>query len=253
MSAPIAVTLKNASTASPTHITVNLVLMIGPPSEVELSSEFEQAPAHDLDRLEPLVPVPRGHIEEGARVEQVEHIDIPANLCVPHLEQPAETDVHLSEAIFEERVGWDQVDRDIGGTRADAAALRQIAAERRQNLRVVVRSARRDRDPWNILVDRAGLELPRQRVDDQQFDLRRGGPWPADVAEVGPRVQRRQREGVARGRPGHDTRRGIHHEAVVGHGAPGAQAARELPTLPESRLERYVDAVEDFGLVTEVR
>jgi hypothetical protein len=29
-------------------------------------------------------PVPRGHIEEGARVEQVEHIDIPANpLCAP--------------------------------------------------------------------------------------------------------------------------------------------------------------------------
>jgi hypothetical protein len=75
---------------------------------------------------------------------------------VPHLEQPAEPDVHLSEAIFEERVGWDQVDRDIGGTRADTAALRQIAAERRQNLRVAVRSARRDRDPWNILVDRTG-------------------------------------------------------------------------------------------------
>jgi hypothetical protein len=76
-------------------------------SEVELAAEFDQAPAHNLYGLQPLVAVPSRQIEDRARVEQVVDVDIPAHLDLPQLEQPAETEVQLPEPIFKDGVGWD--------------------------------------------------------------------------------------------------------------------------------------------------
>src|SRR5206468_10247007 len=141
--------------------------------EVELAAELEQPPPHDLNGLQPLVSVPGRHVQNGARVEEVVDVHIPAQSQLPHPEGPAETKVHLPESILEQRVRREEVDRDVGGTRAAPAALAEIAPERGQNLCIAVRPARGEGNPRNILVDRAGLELPWQRVAEQEFDLRR--------------------------------------------------------------------------------
>src|SRR5207247_8769788 len=64
-------------------------------------------------------------------------------------------------------------------------ALRQVAAERRLDFSIGGHVGRRDREPRLVLVDRAGLEVPGQGVDDIETERRPAGPWRADVAERG--------------------------------------------------------------------
>ena len=64
-------------------------------------------------------------------------------------------------------------------------ALRQVPAERRFDLSIGGHVGRRDREPRLVLVDRAGLEVPGQGVDDIEADRRPAGPGRADVAERG--------------------------------------------------------------------
>ena len=183
-----------------------------PSSERELGAELEQPPAHNLDRVHPLVilgTVPRLLVEDGAPVEDVVGVDIPPQLRSSHREGPAKTEIQLLDPIVVECVGWDQVDGRglITGGRGLAGACRQVPAKRCLDLSVSGYVARCDREPWKTLIDRAGLEFPRQRIDDLEFDLRRGCPRPADVAEPRPRILRRYRQGRAAGRAGNDRRR----------------------------------------------
>src|SRR5262249_53393053 len=89
-------------------------------SERELGAEFGQSPAHDLYRVHELVigvAVPRLLVEDGARVEDVIEVDIPLQPALPQREDPAETEIQLRDPIVEDRVGRNQRDRAVGGTR----------------------------------------------------------------------------------------------------------------------------------------
>src|SRR5439155_11153588 len=87
-----------------------------------------------------------------------------------------ESDGQLLEPILEQRVGWNEIDN---GLRSGTG--RQVAVKRRRNLRASEWSGRGDRDSGHILVRRAGLKRPRQRVDEQELDLCSSGPRWADV------------------------------------------------------------------------
>src|SRR5439155_26885158 len=159
--------------------------------EAQLGAELDQAPAHDLYCVPPLVileTVPRLLVEDGAPVEHVVNVEIPLHLGPPrYRERPAETEIHLLDRIVVERVGRDQLDRDSLMARSSglAGAGREVPAQRRPDFGIGRDVARRDREPGKILIDRAGLELPWQRIDHRELDLRRGHPRPADVTEPG--------------------------------------------------------------------
>src|SRR5439155_14736365 len=67
--------------------------------EIVLSAEFDQAPAHDLYRVPPLVileTIPRLLVQDGAVIENVIHIDIRLHLArIGQPEEPAETEIQL--------------------------------------------------------------------------------------------------------------------------------------------------------------
>src|SRR6266571_619936 len=157
--------------------------------ENKLGAEFEQAPAHDLYRVHELVirvAVARLLVEDGAPVEDVIEVEIPLQLGLPYRESPAETEIQLLDPIVEDRGGRNQRDRAVGGTCSGSLiALRQVPAERRLDFSVGSHVGRRDREPRFVLVDRAGLEVPGQGVDDIETERRPAGPWRADVAERG--------------------------------------------------------------------
>ena len=102
--------------------------------ENKLGAEFEQAPAHDLYRVHELVirvAVARLLVEDGAPVEDVIEVEIPLQLGLSYREGPAETEIQLHDPIVEDRVGRNQRDRAVGGTRSGRLiALRQVPAER---------------------------------------------------------------------------------------------------------------------------
>src|SRR5438309_444612 len=157
--------------------------------EGELGAEFEQAPAHDLYRVHKLVirvAVARLLVEDGAPVEDVVEVEIPLQLSVPYREGPAETEIQLLDPIVEDRVRRNQRDRAVGGTRGGSlVALRQVPAERRLDFSIGGHVGRRDWEPRLVLIDRAGLEVPGQGVDDIETERRPARPWRADAAERG--------------------------------------------------------------------
>src|SRR6267378_6543928 len=104
--------------------------------EGELGAEFEQPPAHDLDRVQPLVilsGVSRVLVEDGACVESVIDVEIPPQLAPPHREGPAHPEIQLLDPIIEERVGRDQIDGDrlIARGSGLAGACGEVPSQRR--------------------------------------------------------------------------------------------------------------------------
>ena len=154
-----------------------------------MGAEFDQASAHDLYRVHELVvriAVARLLVEDGAPVEDVIEVEISLQLGVPYREGPAETKIHLADPIVEDRVGRNQRDRAVSRTRGRSlAALRQVPAERRLDFSIGSHVRRRDWKPRFVLIDRAGLEVPGQRVHDIEADRRPAGPGRADVTERG--------------------------------------------------------------------
>src|SRR6266446_6209736 len=68
-----------------------------------LSAEFDQAPAHDLYRVPPLVvleTIPRLFVEDGAVVENVIDVDIRLYFApLTQREEPAETQIELFDPL----------------------------------------------------------------------------------------------------------------------------------------------------------
>src|SRR3989442_8468509 len=117
------------STSSPSLLRVSLAAFL----EGELGAEFEQPPAHDLDRVQPPVVldgVSRVLVEDGARVEGVIDVEIAPQLAPSHREGPADTEIQLLDPIIEERIGRDQIDGDrlIAGGSGLAGACREVPA-----------------------------------------------------------------------------------------------------------------------------
>src|SRR2546425_8429356 len=82
-----------------------------PSLEFELGAEFNQAPAHYLCRVLPLVirgGPPGVLVEDRTPVEDVVDVGIRPQPGLCHAEDPGETDVQLLDPIVEQRVEWDQ-------------------------------------------------------------------------------------------------------------------------------------------------
>src|SRR5256885_5338725 len=99
-------------------------------SEVELGAQFEQAPPHNLNRLQPLGSEPGRHIEDVAPVAQVINVEIRPHLALAYRKDPAEPDVHLLEAILIQHARREHVDRCRG-----RGACREGSTEKRRKLR----------------------------------------------------------------------------------------------------------------------
>jgi hypothetical protein len=86
-------------------------------------------------------------------------------------------------AILVRDTGRDQLDvAEAARRRAVGAAGGNAAPERRADDRVVDGVGSRDRHTGEVLVDRAELEVPGERVDDEELDLRPGRPRRRDLA-----------------------------------------------------------------------
>ena len=100
-----------------------------------MRADLEQAPAHDLYRVHPLVirgGVPRLLVEDGVPVEDVIEVEVPLHFGPPrYRERPAETEIQLLDPIVVDRVGRNHGDGDSLSTRGSglAGARRQVPAE----------------------------------------------------------------------------------------------------------------------------
>src|SRR5207247_1453380 len=119
-----------------------------PPLEVELDADFEQAAAHDLNRVLPHVVregVASILIQHGVRVEEVVDVEIrpqpgiPKALEIPQPEGAVEAHVDLLDSLLEDLGGGNQIEGGGGGGARGgrlAGARRQVATERRLDLGV---------------------------------------------------------------------------------------------------------------------
>ena len=104
------------------------------PLEGELGAEFQQAPAHNLDHVPPLVIrglVPRLLIEDGVPVEDVIDVEIPLQPGPAYREEPTETEIQLCDPFPEDRAGGRELERDILVARRSglAGTRREIPAQ----------------------------------------------------------------------------------------------------------------------------
>src|SRR5258705_5405474 len=154
--------------------------------EVHLHAQPYQTATENLRHVLPDAArraVGRVHVEDVAGIQDVVDVHVPPHLARTELEDSGEAQVHLLEPRLEQRVRRDQFNRQVGTTCRGAAARAQVASERRQDLRVGRDVAGGDRNTRTVLVDRAGLDVPRQRVHRHELHLRRLRPGGCDVAE----------------------------------------------------------------------
>src|SRR5258705_598626 len=154
--------------------------------EVHLHAQPYQTATENLRHVLPDAgrrAVGRVHVEDVAGIQDVVDVHVPPHLARTELEDSGEAQVHLLEPRLEQPVLRDQANRQVGTTCRGAAARAQVASERRQDLRVGRDVAGGDRNTRTVLVDRAGLDVPRQRVHRHELHLRRLRPGGCDVAE----------------------------------------------------------------------
>ena len=172
--------------------------------ESVLSAEFDQAPAHDLYRVPPLVilqTIPRLLVEDGAVVENVIDVEIRLHLArIAQPEEPAETEIELFDPLPVERVVGNQVDRGSlrTGRRGLTGARREMPTQGLPDVSISDHIARPYWETRLILVDAADLHAPRERVDGIETERCPAGPRLANVAETRPRIHRRYCQGRPR-------------------------------------------------------
>ena len=127
---------------------------------------------------------------------------------------------------------------DCGGARR---SRRQVATERRSDLGVARSVRRRRRDASRVLVIRAQTQIPGQRVDRGQFDLRSREQRRADVAHA---LWRRIHGHLGQRRE---------NLAVVGRGSTDARAAGHETIPGQPGVDGEVDGIVNFCLFAEVR
>ena len=137
--------------------------------EVEYGAELEHPAAEDLQGPEPLASrwacVPRGRVEDVARIKQVIEVPVSPYSHAPDAEAPGETNVRLLQSVFKSGVLRNHVDYDVRVAGRGATALAEIATKGRSNLRIRIRATGNDWNSRFVVVQRADLEVPRQRVN----------------------------------------------------------------------------------------
>jgi hypothetical protein len=102
----------------------------------------------------------------GTGVEGVEEVERPLHAELPHAEDLGQSNVELRDTPLVLRGRLDQRNR--------GAARREIAAERRQRIRIAGHVARHDFGPGQVLDRRGDLGVTGQRQDAVELELRPG-------------------------------------------------------------------------------
>ena len=140
--------------------------------KIELRTHFDQASGKNLQDVLPGGAVAVVDSQHAVRVEQVQHIDTRLQSVGPlELKGASESQVELAETFLVDGSRRVELRRDGFTASGRSAACREVAAQRRPDVRVGSDEAGRAGNHRNVLIDHAGLHVERQRIHDKKLGL----------------------------------------------------------------------------------